>query len=140
METLIRDVRATIYSKRIFTTPQIACANEQDHFFSLSRCFDWFHGHSWAKGIFESQDSKDQESTSEDAYCSYGLKLWGQVSGNKRLEHRANLMLAIQRHVFRNYFLLEDDNMNQPAQIIGNKVTGIVSPTLPFSGVILIRV
>ncbi|CAG7852554.1 Probable endo-1,3(4)-beta-glucanase ARB_01444 {ECO:0000305} Short=Endo-1,3-beta-glucanase {ECO:0000250/UniProtKB:Q5AIR7}; Short=Endo-1,4-beta-glucanase {ECO:0000250/UniProtKB:Q5AIR7}; {ECO:0000250/UniProtKB:Q5AIR7}; AltName: Full=Laminarinase {ECO:0000250/UniProtKB:Q5AIR7}; Flags: Precursor [Serendipita indica DSM 11827] len=111
VDTLIRD---------------IACANEQDQFFSLSRSFDWFHGHSWAKGIFESQDSKDEESTSEDAYCSYALKLWGQVSGNKRLEHRANLMLAIQRRVFCNYFLLEDDNPNQPAQIIGNKVAGIL--------------
>ncbi|KAG8833993.1 hypothetical protein FRC17_009719 [Serendipita sp. 399] len=103
-----------------------ANADPSDEYFPLSRAFDWFHGHSWAKGLFESWDSKDQESTSEDAYFSYGLKLWGQISHNEPLEKRASLMLAIQRRVFRNYFLMEDSNKNQPARIIKNKVAGIL--------------
>ncbi|KAJ5469997.1 Glycoside hydrolasefamily 81 [Penicillium desertorum] len=39
---------------------------EDDPYFPFSRSFDWFNGHSWAKGLFESFDGKDQESTSED--------------------------------------------------------------------------
>lgn len=92
----------------------------------MSRSFDWFHGHSWAKGVYESGDGKDQESTSEDAYFSYGLKLWGIATGNSVLKSRADLMLAIQKRSFHNYFLMESTNTNQPAAFIGNKVTGIV--------------
>jgi len=101
-------------------------AGTTDPYFPFSRAFDWFHGHSWAKGLFESADGKDQESTSEDAYFSYSLKLWGIVTGNLALEGRGNLMLAIQRRVFRNYFLMDHDNRNQPEKFIENRVTGIL--------------
>ena len=101
-------------------------AGTADRHFPFSRAFDWFHGHSWAKGLFESADGKDQESTSEDAYFSYSLKLWGIVTGDQALEGRGNLMLAIQRRVFRNYFLMDRDNRNQPEKFIENRVTGIV--------------
>ncbi|KZT24012.1 glycoside hydrolase family 81 protein [Neolentinus lepideus HHB14362 ss-1] len=100
--------------------------SEQDVHFPVSRAFDWFHGHSWAKGLFESADGKDQESTSEDAYFSYALKLWGTVTGDKATEARGTLMLAIQRRVFRNYFLMENSNVNQPPRFVKNKVTGIL--------------
>ncbi|TFK45626.1 putative endo-1,3-beta-glucanase [Heliocybe sulcata] len=100
--------------------------SEQDVHFPVSRAFDWFHGHSWAKGLFESADGKDQESTSEDAYFSYALKLWGSVAGDKATEARGSLMLAIQRRVFQNYFLMENSNVNQPPRFIKNKVTGIL--------------
>ncbi|EKG17574.1 Glycoside hydrolase family 81 [Macrophomina phaseolina MS6] len=63
--------------------------------FPFSRAFDWFHGHSWAKGVFSSIDGKDQESTSE-------------------------------ARSFQNYFLMEEDNANQPREMINNKVTGIL--------------
>jgi endo-1,3(4)-beta-glucanase len=37
-------------------------------------------------------------------------------------------MLSIQRRVFKNYFLMDRDNRNQPEKFIGNRVTGIVRP------------
>ena len=117
---------------------QTANSDPSDPYFPLSRAFDWFHGHSWAKGLFESWDGKDQESTSEDAYFSYGLKLWGSAIGDNALMQRANLMLAIQKRVFRHYFLLESDNQNQPSQFLKNKVTGIVSTCL-FGASLLLR-
>ncbi len=48
------------------------------------------------------------------------------VTGDLALEGRGYLMLAIQRRVFRNYFLMDRDNRNQPENFIGNRVTGIV--------------
>jgi endo-1,3(4)-beta-glucanase len=93
--------------------------------FPFFRSFDWFHGHSWAKGLFESGDGKDEESTSEDSFASYALKMWGKVSGDANLEARGNLMLAIQAKVFQTYFLIEKNNLAQPPQILPNKVTGI---------------
>ena len=97
-----------------------------DPYFPVSRSFDWYHGHSWAKGLFDSGDGKDQESSSEDALFSYALKLWGATIGDAAMEARGNLMLAVQKRSFQNYFLLESDNVNQPANFIGNKNTGIL--------------
>ncbi len=100
----------------------------QDDLFPFSRMFDWYHGHSFAKGLFESADSKDGESSSEDAFFAYAMKMWGHVIGDNSMEARGNLMLSILARTLDNYFLLSNDNKNQPADFIGNKVTGIVRP------------
>lgn len=103
----------------------------QDNLFPFSRMFDFYHGHSFAKGLFESADSKDEESTSEDTAFAYGMKMWGHVIGDASMEARGNLMLSILARTLDSYFLLSSDNTNQPANFIGNKVTGIVSPIPP---------
>lgn len=98
----------------------------QDNLFPFSRCFDWYHGHSFAKGLFESADGKDEESSSEDAFFAYAMKMWGHVIGDTSMEARGNLMLSILARTLNSYFLLSSDNKNQPANFIGNKVTGIL--------------
>jgi len=116
----------------------------EDEVFPFSRSFDWWHGHSWAKGLFESVDGKDEESTSEDVFASYAVKMWGKVVGDANMEARGmlvmcdaegwcvdkwtsgNLMLAIQKRSAQNYFLMESSNNIQPPEFIGNKVTGIL--------------
>ncbi|KAK2807826.1 hypothetical protein FQN50_005215 [Emmonsiellopsis sp. PD_5] len=97
-----------------------------DKLFPFSRGFDWYNGHSWAKGLFESIDGKDQESTSEDTMFAYAIKMWGKVSGDPSMEARGNLMLAILRRTLDNYFLMSSSNVNHPENFIGNKVTGIL--------------
>ena len=97
-----------------------------DQYFPVFRSFDWYSGHSWAKGLYDTGDGKDEESTSEDAMYAYGLKMWGKTTGDASMEARGNLMLATLARSLRNYFLMESDNMNQPPQFIGNKVTGIL--------------
>ncbi|KAJ4371399.1 endo-1,3-beta glucanase [Neocucurbitaria cava] len=94
--------------------------------YPFSRSFDWWHGHSWAKGLFESADGKDQESTSEDGFASFAVKMWGKVIGDVNMERRGNLMLAIQARSFNSYFYLQSNNTNEPAHYIGNKVAGIL--------------
>ncbi|KAL8667097.1 MAG: hypothetical protein Q9202_001019 [Teloschistes flavicans] len=97
-----------------------------DPYFPFSRMFDWYHGHSWAKGLFESGDGKDEESSSEDAFFAYAIKMWGWVTGDTSMEARGNLMLAVLARTLRNYFLLQDGNANQPGSFTRNKVTGIL--------------
>lgn len=97
-----------------------------DQYFPVFRSFDWYHGHSWAKGLYESGDGKDEESSSEDSMFAYALKMWGKTIGDPSMEARGNLMLAVQSRSLQNYFLLQSDNVNQPAEFIGNKVTGII--------------
>ncbi|KAJ5788598.1 hypothetical protein N7457_003588 [Penicillium paradoxum] len=97
-----------------------------DPLFPFSRSFDWYNGHSWAKGLFESYDGKDQESTSEDTMFAYAIKMWGQTTRDASMEARGNMMLGILGRSLNNYFLMEDDNVNQPRSFIANKVTGIL--------------
>lgn len=99
----------------------------QDSSFPFSRSFDWYHGHSFAKGLFESGDSKDEESSSEDAVFAYAMKMWGRTVGDPSMEVRGTLMLKILSRSLQNYFLLDSNNANQPPNFIGNFVTGIVS-------------
>jgi len=97
-----------------------------DQYFPFSRSFDWFHGHSWAKGLFESGDGKDQESSSEDAFASYAIKMWGRTVGDANMEARGNLMLAVQSRSLAHYYLMADNNTVQPSRFIPNKAVGIL--------------
>ena len=109
--------------------------SSEDVYFPFSRMFDWYHGHSWAKGLFESADGKDEESSSEDAMFAYAVKMWGHVTGDQSMEARGNTMLSILARTLQSYFLLSSDNTNQAPNFIGNKVTGVVSfpSSLPLS-------
>lgn len=100
--------------------------SSKDQYFPVFRSFDPYNGHSWAKGLYETGDGKDQESSSEDAMYAYGLKMWGRTVGDKSMEARGNLMLAILSRSLRNYFLMDSSNVNQPSEFIANKVTGIL--------------
>lgn len=104
----------------------VANPSEEDTYFPVSRMFDWFNGHSWAAGLYESGDGKNQESSSEDYNFSYGMKLWGSVIGDQSMESRGSLMLAVQARSMNDYFLYSDDNTIEPPQYIGNKVSGIL--------------
>ena len=97
-----------------------------DPYYPFTRMFDWYHGHSWAAGLFESFDGKNQESSSEDTMASYGLKMWGMITGDQNMEARGNLMLAVQARSLQNYYLYLNNNTNEPAQFIGNKAAGIL--------------
>ncbi|CAI7575299.1 unnamed protein product [Penicillium bialowiezense] len=99
---------------------------ENDAYFPFSRGFDWYNGHSWAKGLFESFDGKDQESSSEDTMFAYAIKMWGQTTRDASMEARGNLMLGVLGRSLKNYFLLENDNINHPPNFIANRVTGIM--------------
>ncbi|KAA8916748.1 hypothetical protein TRICI_001104 [Trichomonascus ciferrii] len=98
----------------------------QDKYFPVFRSFDWFTGHSWAKGLFLSGDGKDEESSSEDYHFAYALKLWGKTIGDAAMEARGNLILAIMRRSMNLYMLYSDGNTVEPQQFVGNRVSGIM--------------
>lgn len=54
------------------------------------------------------------------------MKMWGYTISDPAMEARGNLQLAILRRSLRNYFLLESNNANHPANFIKNKVSGIL--------------
>ncbi|EON99804.1 putative glycoside hydrolase family 81 protein [Phaeoacremonium minimum UCRPA7] len=98
----------------------------QDKYFPVSRSFDWYHGHSWAHGLFETYDGKDQESSSEDTMAAYAIKMWGMVSGDANMAARGNLMLSVLARSLQKYYLYTSDNTVEPSNFIANKVAGIL--------------
>ncbi|EEB05993.1 endo-1,3-beta-glucanase Eng2 [Schizosaccharomyces japonicus yFS275] len=99
--------------------------SEEDSHFPAFRSFDWFVGHSWAKGLFESGDGKDEESTSEDVNFAYAMKLWAMVKGDEVLRRRADLMLAVLKRSFNEYVYMTETTSVQPENLRPNCVTGI---------------
>ncbi|CAF2646360.1 unnamed protein product [Rotaria sp. Silwood2] len=97
----------------------------KDTNFPQFRYFDWYSGHSWSQGLFESADGKDQESTSEEINFHYGLALWGLATQSTTLESLGRLMLSIAKRTIQTYFLMDNDNKIMPKEFIANKVTGI---------------
>ncbi|KAI9745573.1 MAG: hypothetical protein M1818_001107 [Claussenomyces sp. TS43310] len=104
----------------------IANPSTADNYFPISRSFDWYHGHSWAHGLYEAFDGKDEESSSEDAMSAYAIKMWGRTIGDANMEARGNLQLAITARSLQNYFLYETNNTVEPSDFIKNKVSGIL--------------
>ncbi|KAK5773671.1 endo-1,3(4)-beta-glucanase PWA37_004952 [Arxiozyma heterogenica] len=97
-----------------------------DPWFPQFRSFDWFNGHSWAKGLFESSDGKDEESSSEDVMSIYAIKLWANATSNNNLELITNLQLTILKDSINHYFIYDDSNVTEPPQFILNKCSGIL--------------
>jgi endo-1,3(4)-beta-glucanase len=104
----------------------IANPSTEDNYFPVSRMFDWYHGHSWAHGLYETFDGKDEESSSEDSMSAYAIKMWGRTIGDANMEARGNLQLAITARALQSYFLYTSSNTIEPANFIGNKVSGIL--------------
>ncbi|CAM9319222.1 unnamed protein product [Choristocarpus tenellus] len=108
--TLIRDVN----------TPSLV-----DPHFPMFRSFDWFSGHSWARGLLFSFDGKDQESTSEDVNFYYAMALWGRAVGNKNLDFLGRVQAGVTMRSIQRYFLMLDGSDVHPESFIPNKVTGV---------------
>ncbi|KAK3504144.1 glycosyl hydrolase family 81-domain-containing protein [Neurospora crassa] len=100
-----------------------------DPHFPSFRTFDWYHGHSWAHGLFESSDGKDQESSSEDSMHVYALLMWAQATNNQALYQRSALQLSLLSRSLNSYYLYSSSNPSsniQPKEFVGNKVAGIL--------------
>ncbi|KAF5573265.1 glycosyl hydrolase family 81, partial [Fusarium pseudocircinatum] len=90
------------------------------------RSFDSFPVHSWAQGILEAPDGKDQEFLAVDAFSTYAIKMWGKVSGDASLEAPGNLQLEVTARSLQSCFLLASDKNVQPSNFVGNRATGIL--------------
>ncbi|KAK3949215.1 glycosyl hydrolase family 81-domain-containing protein [Pseudoneurospora amorphoporcata] len=100
-----------------------------DPHFPAFRTFDWYHGHSWAHGLYESSDGKDQESSSEDSMHVYALLMWAQATDNQALYQRSALQLSLLRRSLNSYYLYSSSDPGsqiQPKEFTPNKVAGVL--------------
>jgi len=96
-----------------------------DKYFPQFRAFDWYDLHSWSHGVTPSSDGKDEESTSEDINCYFGVQMWARLVKAQNLEKTAAMVLSLLSFSAKNLFLMQDGNDMHPADYIKNRVTGI---------------
>lgn len=99
--------------------------NSNNSDFPFIRNFDFYAGHSWAKGLYASADGKDEESSSEDINCYFGIKMYADVMGYTNLRKSCNLMLGILKDSLNCYFYYQNNTI-QPLEFVYNKVSGIL--------------
>ncbi|KAG0651291.1 hypothetical protein D0Z07_1589 [Hyphodiscus hymeniophilus] len=89
-----------------FFARDIINPSPQDPYFPITRCRDWFAGHSWASGIANGAGSRDQESTGEAVNGYYGALLWASVALSQDYVNYAKLLLATEQHGAQVYWHL----------------------------------
>jgi endo-1,3(4)-beta-glucanase len=104
----------------------IANPTAADPAYTKMRQMDWFAGHSWAAGLFEFGDSRNQESTSEAVNGWYAVYLWGLVTNDERLEDLGRLMLASEIRCAKRYWQIPSSNTLYPPPFADNKVVGVL--------------
>ncbi len=99
-----------------------------DGFFPAFRCKDWFAGHSWAAGVFEFADSRNQESTSEAVNGYYAAYLWGLATNDARLRDFGRLLLATEVRSAQTYWQIKDTSI-YPEPFASGKIVGVLWAT-----------
>ncbi|MDB4938188.1 MAG: uncharacterized protein JWP87_5160 [Labilithrix sp.] len=82
----------------------IANPSSKDPYFPRLRHSDLFAGHSWANGLFDLGDGRNQESTSEAVNAWYAVGLFGQAFGEPRLRDLGRVLLAAEAASAQTYW------------------------------------
>lgn len=100
-----------------------------DPYFTYSRHKDWYDGHSWAAGLYEFADARNQESSSEAINAYYGLYLLGNALKNTDLENFGKLMLASEIRSAKKYWHIKSCDNIYAEEFKVNKVVGVLWST-----------
>jgi endo-1,3(4)-beta-glucanase len=118
---------ATTYTPAINDLVRAYANPVHDSYFPVTRMKDWYAGHSWASGLFEFGDVKNQESSSESINGYYGMYLWGHVSNNTNLRDLGRLMLAQEIRSTKKYWHMDNKSNEVYDQVFANNgCVGIV--------------
>ena len=76
--------------------------------FPYVRHKDMFDGHSWASGLFQQANGKNQESSSESVNAYYAVTLYAEATGQKELRDFAQVMLTMEIQSVQTYWHVSD--------------------------------
>jgi endo-1,3(4)-beta-glucanase len=107
----------------------IANPSEADTSFTRFRNKDWFTGHSWAAGLFEFGESRNQESTSEAVNAWYGLYLYGLAAKDPDLTNVGRVLLATELRSAQKYWHIRSGSPIYDEPFASNKTVGILWST-----------
>ncbi|KFK25825.1 hypothetical protein AALP_AA8G166200 [Arabis alpina] len=99
------------------------------------RCFDFFKLHSWAGGLTEFADGRNQESTSEAVNAYYSAALLGLAYGDTHLVAVASTVLTLEIHAAKMWWQVKEDDTIYPQDFTSeNRVVGVLWSTKRDSG------
>ncbi|XP_045818208.1 probable endo-1,3(4)-beta-glucanase ARB_01444 [Trifolium pratense] len=91
------------------------------------RCFDLFKLHSWAGGLTEFGDGRNQESTSEAVNAYYSAALMGLAYGDTHLVAIGSTLTALEIHAAQMWWQVKGgDNVYDEEFAKENKVVGVL--------------
>ncbi|KAK9067134.1 hypothetical protein SSX86_014459 [Deinandra increscens subsp. villosa] len=91
------------------------------------RCFDLWKLHSWAGGLTEFADGRNQESTSEAVNAYYAAALMGLAYGDTHLVSTSSLLLAMEIHAAQTWWHVREDNLLYTQDFITeNRLVGVL--------------
>ena len=102
----------------------IASPDRDDPRFPFLRNFDPYAGHSWASGHAKFGDGNNNESSSEAMNAWYGIMLWGQATGDRRLRDLGIYLYTTELSAIEEYWF-DVHNENHPASYSPSVVTMI---------------
>ncbi|KAM7516632.1 hypothetical protein LguiA_006215 [Lonicera macranthoides] len=95
--------------------------------YSRLRCFDLWKLHSWAGGLTEFADGRNQESTSEAVNAYYSAALMGLAYGDTHLVAVGSTLSAMEIHSAQTWWhVREDDKMYSEDFTRENRVVGVL--------------
>ncbi|KAF8090196.1 hypothetical protein N665_0483s0034 [Sinapis alba] len=99
------------------------------------RCFDFFKLHSWASGLTEFTDGRNQESTSEAVNAYYSAALLGLAYGDIEVAAVASTVLSLEIHAAKMWWQVkQEDTMYSSDFTAENRVVGVLWSTKRDSG------
>ncbi|XP_062150485.1 glucan endo-1,3-beta-D-glucosidase 1-like, partial [Alnus glutinosa] len=91
------------------------------------RCFDLYKLHSWAGGLTEFADGRNQESTSEAVNAYYSAALMGLAYGDTHLVAIGSMLAALEIQAAQTWWhVREKDTMYEEVFTRENKVVGVL--------------
>ncbi|KAK4279969.1 hypothetical protein QN277_011658 [Acacia crassicarpa] len=91
------------------------------------RCFDLYKLHSWAGGLTEFGDGRNQESTSEAVNAYYSAALMGLAYGDTHLVATGSTLAALEIHAAQMWWhVKEEDTLYEQDFTKENRVVGVL--------------
>lgn len=91
------------------------------------RCFDLWKLHSWAGGLTEFADGRNQESTSEAVNAYYAAALMGLAYGDTHLMAVGSTLAALEIHSAQTWWHVREENSTYGEEFANeNKLVGVL--------------
>ncbi|KAG4925885.1 hypothetical protein JHK87_051425 [Glycine soja] len=98
-----------------------------NRFYPRLRCFDLYKLHSWAAGLTEFEDGRNQESTSEAVNAYYSAALVGLAYGDSSLVDTGSTLVALEILAAQTWWHVKvEDNLYEEEFAKDNKIVGVL--------------
>jgi endo-1,3(4)-beta-glucanase len=98
----------------------------RDTYFPVTRHMDWFDSHSWASGIVDFGDGKNQESTSEAVNAYYATYLFGLAINDTKMADLGRILLAMEIRGAQKYWQITNSSGLYEEPFASGKVVGML--------------